>query len=223
MDVVRGVLATAPRADGFVLRPPPVGDSAGSCTATASSTRRSTLGRDREALVARIVADYVERRDPRREAAWIAEVDGAPVGCVLCVRREDDVAQLRLLLVEPSARGRGIGARLIDGVPALRRAGRLSPDHAVDQRRPSRRAPALRARGLRARRAQRRSATSPIVGAPGQRADRRASVSSRSARSPSVSGSSGISRPSSRASRIASSHRSPRTGDAPRVATCPSV
>jgi N-acetylglutamate synthase-like GNAT family acetyltransferase len=53
----------------------------------------------------RIVADFAEDHDPRRER-WIAEVDGEPAGCVL-VRREDDVAQLRLLLVDPRARGRG--------------------------------------------------------------------------------------------------------------------
>jgi DNA-binding MarR family transcriptional regulator/GNAT superfamily N-acetyltransferase len=67
-----------------------------------------------ESLVARIVADYVDHRDPRREAAWIAELDGEPVGCVLCVRQDDDTAKLRLLLVEPRARGHGIGGRLID-------------------------------------------------------------------------------------------------------------
>jgi DNA-binding MarR family transcriptional regulator/N-acetylglutamate synthase-like GNAT family acetyltransferase len=67
-----------------------------------------------EALVARIVADYAESHDPKREAAWIAEVDGEPVGCVLCVRKDDETAQLRLLLVDPRARGRGIGAKLID-------------------------------------------------------------------------------------------------------------
>jgi len=67
-----------------------------------------------EALVARIVADYAEHHDPKREAAWIAEVDGEPVGCVLCVRKDDATAQLRLLLVDPRARGRGIGGRLID-------------------------------------------------------------------------------------------------------------
>jgi DNA-binding MarR family transcriptional regulator/GNAT superfamily N-acetyltransferase len=67
-----------------------------------------------EALVARIVADYAEHHDPKREAAWIAEVDSEPVGCVLCVRKDDATAQLRLLLVDPRARGRGIGARLID-------------------------------------------------------------------------------------------------------------
>ncbi len=67
-----------------------------------------------EALVARIVAAYVETRDPRRDAAWIAEVDGQPVGSVLCVHKDDRVAQLRLLLVEPTARGLGIGTRLVD-------------------------------------------------------------------------------------------------------------
>ena len=65
-----------------------------------------------EFLVARIVADYAAGHDPAREAAWIAEVDGAPAGCVFCVRQDDRTAKLRLLLVEPSARGLGIGGRL---------------------------------------------------------------------------------------------------------------
>jgi DNA-binding MarR family transcriptional regulator/GNAT superfamily N-acetyltransferase len=67
-----------------------------------------------EALVARIVADYVDAHDPARERVWIAELDGSRVGCVFCVRKDDATAQLRLLLVEPSARGLGIGARLVD-------------------------------------------------------------------------------------------------------------
>jgi len=69
---------------------------------------------DFEALVARIVADYWTGRRPRREAAWIAEVDGARAGCVFCVEKDASTAQLRILLVEPWARGLGIGARLVE-------------------------------------------------------------------------------------------------------------
>lgn len=77
-----------------------------------------------ESLVARIVADYVEHRDPKREAAWIAEVDGQSMGCVFCMKKEEHLAQLRMLLVEPSARGMGIGTRLVDECIAFaRRAG----------------------------------------------------------------------------------------------------
>lgn len=67
-----------------------------------------------EALVARIVADHVDRGNPAREGAWIAEVDGNRVGCIFCTRKEDEVAQLRILLVEPSARGMGVGTRLVE-------------------------------------------------------------------------------------------------------------
>lgn len=77
-----------------------------------------------EALVARIVADFAADHDPKRERAWVAELGGEPVGCVLCVRRDDETAQLRILLVEPRARGLGIGARLVDEcVDFARRAG----------------------------------------------------------------------------------------------------
>jgi DNA-binding MarR family transcriptional regulator/GNAT superfamily N-acetyltransferase len=67
-----------------------------------------------EALAAREVAEFVERDDRSRERAWIAEVDGRHVGSVICTRREDAVAQLRMLFVEPEARGLGVGALLID-------------------------------------------------------------------------------------------------------------
>jgi GNAT superfamily N-acetyltransferase len=77
-----------------------------------------------EALVARIVADYVDHRDPDREAAWMAEIDGTLAGCVFCVRKDDRTAQLRMLLVEPWARGLGIGSRLVQEVLRFaRRAG----------------------------------------------------------------------------------------------------
>ena len=66
-----------------------------------------------EALVARIVADYAGGRDPAREAAWIAEVDGRRAGCIFCVAGDERTAKLRILLVHPSARGRGLGHRLV--------------------------------------------------------------------------------------------------------------
>lgn len=75
-----------------------------------------------EALVAQIVADYAAGHDPEREAAWVAEVDGIRSGCVFCVAGEDPAtARLRILLVDPAARGRGVGRRLVDEALAFAR------------------------------------------------------------------------------------------------------
>lgn len=75
-----------------------------------------------EALVAGIVADWANDHDPRREAAWIAEQDGDRVGCVFCVREDDATARLRILLVDPKARGQQLGTRLVDECVAFARS-----------------------------------------------------------------------------------------------------
>jgi GNAT superfamily N-acetyltransferase len=65
-------------------------------------------------LIARLISDFLEDRDPEREGAWVAELDGARVGSVYCVRRDEEVAQLRLFFVDRDVRGHGIGSRLVD-------------------------------------------------------------------------------------------------------------
>src|ERR1700682_579539 len=116
MGPIRRVLSNeAPPAVVF-LRPPQPGDL-GWVVEQHGARYAAEYGWDAtfEALVARIVAEFAERRDTRREAAWIAELDGERVGCVFCTAAEaEHTAQLRLLLVEPSARGAGVGSRLVD-------------------------------------------------------------------------------------------------------------
>ncbi|SRR5579883_691693 len=67
-----------------------------------------------EALVAEVAAKFLKRNDPVRERCWIAEIDGEFAGCIFLVDNGNNVAKLRLLLVEPAARGKGVGRRLIE-------------------------------------------------------------------------------------------------------------
>jgi DNA-binding MarR family transcriptional regulator/GNAT superfamily N-acetyltransferase len=77
-----------------------------------------------EGLCAQIVADYANQNDPRRERCWIAAMNGENVGCVFLAKDSPTVARLRLLLVDPKARGLGLGARLVDEcISFARRAG----------------------------------------------------------------------------------------------------
>ncbi|SEN63396.1 bifunctional helix-turn-helix transcriptional regulator/GNAT family N-acetyltransferase [Actinacidiphila rubida] len=103
------------------LRAPRPGDLGWTIELNAAVyTRQFDWNDEYEALVARIVADYAAGHDPRTEAAWIAELDGERVGCVFCMRDEQPgAARLRLLVVDPAARGHGIGRMLVDACVAF--------------------------------------------------------------------------------------------------------
>lgn len=94
-----------------------------------------------EALVAKVAAEFVLELDAARDRCWIAEVEGRFAGSIFCVKRTVEEARLRLLLVEPWARGRGVGAALVDAcidfarAAGYRRIGLWTNDVLVDARR----------------------------------------------------------------------------------------
>jgi DNA-binding MarR family transcriptional regulator/GNAT superfamily N-acetyltransferase len=103
----------APRVP-YILRPLQAGDI-GWVIARHGVIYGNEYGWDQtiEVLTAEIMTAFVRNFDARRECGWIAERDGENVGCVFLVKEDDATARLRLLLVEPSARGLGIGTRLV--------------------------------------------------------------------------------------------------------------
>jgi DNA-binding MarR family transcriptional regulator/GNAT superfamily N-acetyltransferase len=119
MRTVSNLLGDAPEpaaaAPLFILRPHRTGDM-GWVTQCHGILYAEEYGLDQrfEALVAEITAKFLREFDPAREHCWIAEQDGAPIGSVFLVHQTDVTARLRLLIVDPKARGLGVGRRLVD-------------------------------------------------------------------------------------------------------------
>jgi len=130
MQTIQGVLDNdppprSPQDKGYILRAPVPGDF-GWIVRRHAELYAQEYGWTEpfEGLCAQIVADFANDHDKKRERCWIAEMDREPVGCVFLVKDSAKVARVRLLLVDPKARGLGLGARLVDEcVRFARRAG----------------------------------------------------------------------------------------------------
>jgi DNA-binding MarR family transcriptional regulator/GNAT superfamily N-acetyltransferase len=116
MSTIEDVLEASPeKPSRYIIRPHQPGDI-GWVTHRHGVLYSEEYGWDEtfEALVAGILADFIKNFDAKRERSWIAEMDGEIVGSVFAARGSDEVAKLRLLLVEPKARGMGLGTHLVD-------------------------------------------------------------------------------------------------------------
>lgn len=123
MRTVESLLGGTAGEPGFVLRPHRPGDMGWVISAHgALYAQEFGWNEEFEALVAEIAAQFIRKFDPARERCWIAERDGETVGSVFLVQQSRTVAKLRLLIIDPKARGFGLGKRLVDECIAHARA-----------------------------------------------------------------------------------------------------
>lgn len=118
MRNIQNIIEAAPdKTKTYILRDPEVGDLAYIAhRQTVLYEQEYGFGVQYEAIVSTIIGEYIDKFDADNEKCWIAEYEGKVVGSVFCVNEGDGIAKLRLLYVDPAARGMGLGSTLIDEV-----------------------------------------------------------------------------------------------------------